>query len=139
MGFVCRGVKRCLTALYNPVLVKTPLGMLTGIDVLVMSLIITLLVWTFYARISNDFQKLVPAKHLKLNLWVFFMIMCYATTKNQRNLTSENVLCSDGSLSCWRFRQGLVCWLKHALVFSCFLSWEDYQFLGCWVCNLKLL
>ncbi|XP_056686173.1 ferric reduction oxidase 8, mitochondrial isoform X2 [Spinacia oleracea] len=69
LSSIRRGVKRCLTALYNPVLVKTPLGMLTGIDVLVMSLIITLLVWTFYARISNDFQKLVPAKHLKLNLW----------------------------------------------------------------------
>ncbi|XP_021762849.1 ferric reduction oxidase 8, mitochondrial-like [Chenopodium quinoa] len=69
MRSIKRGVRRCLAALHNPIIVKTPFGMLTGIDVIAMFLIITLLVWTFYARISNDFKKLVPAQHMKLNIW----------------------------------------------------------------------
>lgn len=68
-SLIRRGVRRYLTALYNPLMVKTPLGMLSGIDVVAMSLVSVLLVWTFYIRISNDYKKLVPAKHLKLDIW----------------------------------------------------------------------
>ncbi|XP_019105285.2 ferric reduction oxidase 8, mitochondrial isoform X2 [Beta vulgaris subsp. vulgaris] len=64
-----RRIRRYITALYNPLIVKSPLGMLSGIDVLVISLVLTLLVWTFYVRISNDYKKLVPVKQLKLEIW----------------------------------------------------------------------
>ncbi|XP_021733549.1 ferric reduction oxidase 8, mitochondrial-like isoform X1 [Chenopodium quinoa] len=69
MRSIKRGVRRYTTALYNPIIVKTPIGMLNGIDVIAMTFVLTLLVWTFYVRISNDFKKLVPAKHMKLNIW----------------------------------------------------------------------
>ncbi|KAF4350347.1 hypothetical protein F8388_010903 [Cannabis sativa] len=53
----------------NPVVVNTLLGTLTALEILAASLFILLLVWTFYARISNDFKKLMPVKSLKLKLW----------------------------------------------------------------------
>ncbi|CAO2826413.1 unnamed protein product [Amaranthus hypochondriacus] len=64
-----RGISRCVTALHNPLIVKSPMGMLSGIDVLVISLVLTIMVWTFYIRLSNDYNKLVPVKSMKLNIW----------------------------------------------------------------------
>lgn len=69
LGLHCRRVSRYTAVLSNPLIVKTPLGMLSGIDVLAMSLLTTLLVWTFYTRISNDYKKLIPPKSMKLNIW----------------------------------------------------------------------
>ncbi|KAJ8440331.1 hypothetical protein Cgig2_012767 [Carnegiea gigantea] len=62
-----RRVRRYATALSNPLIIRTPLGILSGIEVLAMCLLLTLLVWTFYSRISNDYKKLLPAKSLKLD------------------------------------------------------------------------
>lgn len=64
-----RRVGRYATALSNPLIIRTPLGILSGIEVLVICLLLTLLVWTFYSRISNDYKKLLPFKSLKLDTW----------------------------------------------------------------------
>ncbi|KAG2678784.1 hypothetical protein I3760_11G020100 [Carya illinoinensis] len=53
----------------NPVVVNSLIGVLSGIEILAVFLFVLFLAWTFYAHISNDFKKLMPAKELKLNLW----------------------------------------------------------------------
>ncbi|KAJ7956180.1 Ferric reduction oxidase [Quillaja saponaria] len=53
----------------NPLIVNSILGILSSIEILVLLLFILFLAWTFYARISNDFMKLMPVKSLKLNIW----------------------------------------------------------------------
>uniref|UniRef100_A0A7C9ANS8 Ferric-chelate reductase (NADH) n=1 Tax=Opuntia streptacantha TaxID=393608 RepID=A0A7C9ANS8_OPUST len=62
-------VRRYAAALSNPLIIRTPLGILSGIEALAMCLLLTLLGWTFYCRISNDYKKLIPAKPLKLTIW----------------------------------------------------------------------
>ncbi|CAK8562979.1 unnamed protein product [Lathyrus sativus] len=53
----------------NPLVVNSLFGILTSIEILVVFLVIVFLGWTYYARISNDFKKLMQDKSLKLNLW----------------------------------------------------------------------
>ncbi|KAB5525035.1 hypothetical protein DKX38_022784 [Salix brachista] len=53
----------------NPVFVNSFLGILSSIEILAVFLFVLFLAWTFYARISNDFKKLVPVKSLNLDLW----------------------------------------------------------------------
>uniref|UniRef100_A0A6M2EKW9 FAD-binding FR-type domain-containing protein n=1 Tax=Populus davidiana TaxID=266767 RepID=A0A6M2EKW9_9ROSI len=53
----------------NPVLVNSFLGILSSIEILAVFLFVLFLAWTFYARISNDFKKLMPVKSLNLDLW----------------------------------------------------------------------
>ncbi|KAF7838283.1 ferric reduction oxidase 8, mitochondrial [Senna tora] len=53
----------------NPLVVNSLVGILSSIELLLVFLFILFLAWTFYARISNDFKKLMPVKSLKLNLW----------------------------------------------------------------------
>ncbi|XP_011046222.1 PREDICTED: ferric reduction oxidase 8, mitochondrial [Populus euphratica] len=53
----------------NPVLVNSFLGILSSIEILAVFLFVLFLAWTYYARISNDFKKLMPIKSLKLDLW----------------------------------------------------------------------
>ncbi|WCJ36130.1 ferric reduction oxidase 8 [Euphorbia peplus] len=57
------------TGLSNPVIINSFIGILSGIEILAVFCFLAFLVWTFYARISNDFKKLLPAKSLNLNLW----------------------------------------------------------------------
>ncbi|XP_054804673.1 ferric reduction oxidase 8, mitochondrial [Prosopis cineraria] len=57
------------TVLSSPLVVNSLLGILSSIEILLVFLFILFLTWTFYARISNDFKKLVPDKSLKLDLW----------------------------------------------------------------------
>ncbi|GAV64603.1 Ferric_reduct domain-containing protein/FAD_binding_8 domain-containing protein/NAD_binding_6 domain-containing protein [Cephalotus follicularis] len=64
-----RQVRSCTTTFSNPLVVNSLVGTLSVIEMLVASLFILFLVWTFYARISNDFKKLMPVKSLKLNVW----------------------------------------------------------------------
>ncbi|KAK2663669.1 hypothetical protein Ddye_002243 [Dipteronia dyeriana] len=64
-----RQARNSTTALFNPFVVDTCLGILSSIEILVVSLFLMFLVWTFYARISNDFKKLMPDKSLKLEIW----------------------------------------------------------------------
>ncbi|KAG5230209.1 ferric reductase transmembrane component family protein [Salix suchowensis] len=53
----------------NPVFVNSFLGILSSMEILAVFLFLLFLAWTFYARISNDFKKLVPVKSLNLDLW----------------------------------------------------------------------
>ncbi|CAK7329033.1 unnamed protein product [Dovyalis caffra] len=53
----------------NPVVVNSFVGILSSIEILAVFLFFLLLAWTYYARISHDFKKLMPIKSLKLDLW----------------------------------------------------------------------
>ncbi|CAB4274603.1 unnamed protein product [Prunus armeniaca] len=53
----------------NPLVVNTFLGVLSTLEILAVFLFILFLAWNFYARISNDFKNLKPAKSLMLNSW----------------------------------------------------------------------
>ncbi|GAA0141327.1 oxidase [Lithospermum erythrorhizon] len=60
------------TALTNPVVVNYDLGIYTGVELIVVFLLAMFLGWTLYARISNDFKKMVPVKSpFKLNIWQY--------------------------------------------------------------------
>uniref|UniRef100_A0A5B7C9M7 FAD-binding FR-type domain-containing protein n=1 Tax=Davidia involucrata TaxID=16924 RepID=A0A5B7C9M7_DAVIN len=59
------------TALSNPLIVNSYVGVLTGIEILAVSLFVLFLAWTFYVRISNDFKKMIPNKSMKLNMSQF--------------------------------------------------------------------
>ena len=58
----------------NPVLVNSFLGILSSIEILAVFLFVLFLAWTYYARISNDFKKLMPIKSLNLDLWVLTIL-----------------------------------------------------------------
>ncbi|KAJ4961779.1 hypothetical protein NE237_021689 [Protea cynaroides] len=64
-----RRTRFSIISLSNPVIVHSPLGVLSGGEILVGALFFLFLAWTFYAHISNDFQKMEPVKSLKLNVW----------------------------------------------------------------------
>lgn len=53
----------------NPVVVNSFVGILSSLEILAVFLFFLFLAWTYYARISNDFKKLMPVKSLKLDLW----------------------------------------------------------------------
>ncbi|KAL3835237.1 hypothetical protein ACJIZ3_009973 [Penstemon smallii] len=63
-----RGV---ITLFSSPLVVKKDIGILSGIQILASSLFILFLIWTFYARVSNDFKKMTPVKSFKLNQWQY--------------------------------------------------------------------
>lgn len=60
-----------ITALFNPLIVDQYIGILSGIELLSVALFAAFLTWTFYARISNDYKKMVPDKLFKLSLWQY--------------------------------------------------------------------
>ncbi|XP_065874847.1 ferric reduction oxidase 8, mitochondrial [Euphorbia lathyris] len=64
-----RQARTSTTGSSNPVIINSFIGILSGLEILSVFLFLVFLVWTFYARISNDFKKLLPAKSLNLNLW----------------------------------------------------------------------
>ncbi|KAE8124309.1 hypothetical protein FH972_019207 [Carpinus fangiana] len=64
-----RRARSSAAAFSNPLVVNTFIGVLSGVEILAVLLFILVLAWTFYARISNDFKKLMPVKSLKLQLW----------------------------------------------------------------------
>nr|GMD33001.1 ferric reduction oxidase 8, mitochondrial isoform X1 [Ipomoea batatas]GMD36224.1 ferric reduction oxidase 8, mitochondrial isoform X1 [Ipomoea batatas] len=68
-----RQERRCLAFLSNPLIVKSSLGILSGIEILGVSLFIIFLAWTFYTRIANDFRKTVQIKDFKLAVWQYRM------------------------------------------------------------------
>ncbi|CAI9112727.1 OLC1v1013209C1 [Oldenlandia corymbosa var. corymbosa] len=63
-----RPEKKLIHDLHNPLVVSRNVGILTGFEILIVSVFIAFLSWTFYAHISNDFKKLEPIKSLKLNV-----------------------------------------------------------------------
>ncbi|KAK3037532.1 hypothetical protein RJ639_030340 [Escallonia herrerae] len=57
--------------LSNPLVVNSYIGVLSGMEILVVSLFILFLAWTFYARISNDYKRMLPVKTFKLHKWQY--------------------------------------------------------------------
>lgn len=60
-----RQARRSASVLSNPLVVNNYLGVLSALEILAVSLFFLYLAWTFYVHISNDFEKMVPAKSLK--------------------------------------------------------------------------
>ncbi|KAL9243116.1 hypothetical protein vseg_017044 [Gypsophila vaccaria] len=73
-----RRLRRRASALSNPLIVRTPLGVITGMDLIAVFTVMSLLVWTFYVKLSKDYQKMEPAKPVKLNtVWQYKLFkMC---------------------------------------------------------------
>ncbi|KAL8465577.1 hypothetical protein ACS0TY_034892 [Phlomoides rotata] len=59
------------TSFSGPLIVNKYIGVLSGAQILVSSLFIMLLVWTFYVRISQDLKKIIPLKSFKLSPWQY--------------------------------------------------------------------
>ncbi|XP_043687052.1 ferric reduction oxidase 8, mitochondrial [Telopea speciosissima] len=66
-----RRMRFSITTLSNPIIVHSPVGTVSGSELLVGALFFLFLAWTFYAHISNDFKKMEPIKSLKLNVWQY--------------------------------------------------------------------
>ncbi|KAH7528406.1 hypothetical protein FEM48_Zijuj05G0068900 [Ziziphus jujuba var. spinosa] len=65
-----RRTKRSSISGFSNLLVVNPLlGVVSAVEILAVFLFLLFLAWTFYARISNDFKKLMPIKSLKLDIW----------------------------------------------------------------------
>ncbi|XP_016451995.1 ferric reduction oxidase 8, mitochondrial isoform X2 [Nicotiana tabacum] len=60
-----------LSVLSNPLVVNRYIGILSGFEILVVSLFVIFLAWTFYARISSDFKKMIPIKSFTLPVWQY--------------------------------------------------------------------
>lgn len=60
-----------IAALSNPIVVNSFIGVLSAMEVLVISIFAVFLAWTFCIHISNDFKKMMPMKSLKLNIWQY--------------------------------------------------------------------
>ncbi|KAJ9567883.1 hypothetical protein OSB04_003849 [Centaurea solstitialis] len=60
-----------IAALSNPIVVNSFIGVLSAMEILVISFFIVFLAWTFCIHISNDFKKMMPVKSLKLNIWQY--------------------------------------------------------------------
>ncbi|KAL5997421.1 hypothetical protein ACLOJK_008351 [Asimina triloba] len=61
------GARSTIFGYSAPVLVRTPLGIISGAELLTVLLFLIFLAWTYYSRISNDFKKMIPNKSLQLN------------------------------------------------------------------------
>ncbi|OVA20614.1 FAD-binding 8 [Macleaya cordata] len=66
-----RQMRMSINKLSNPFIVYRPLGIISGSELLAVTIFIIFLVWTIYAHLSNDFKKMIPTKSLKLNTWQF--------------------------------------------------------------------
>ncbi|OWM90528.1 hypothetical protein CDL15_Pgr014831 [Punica granatum] len=64
-----RRSRSAVTALFNPLVVSSLLGVVSAAEILAICLFILFLVWTFYARIYKDLKNLMPIKSLALNTW----------------------------------------------------------------------
>ncbi|KAJ3671746.1 hypothetical protein LUZ60_007825 [Juncus effusus] len=51
----------------RPIIVNSPIGILSFGEILFASLFVAFLVWTYYSDVSSDFKKLAPYASLKLN------------------------------------------------------------------------
>ncbi|KAK6123543.1 hypothetical protein DH2020_042716 [Rehmannia glutinosa] len=63
--------RNAFTSFTSPIFVNRYIGILSGAQIFASSLFIVFLVWTFYARVSNDFKKMTPIKSFKLSLWQY--------------------------------------------------------------------
>ncbi|KAF8005908.1 hypothetical protein BT93_K0252 [Corymbia citriodora subsp. variegata] len=61
--------KTSLSALSYPIIANSLLGILSVMEILGILAFVIFLAWTFYCRISQDLEKLMPVKSLKLSIW----------------------------------------------------------------------
>ncbi|EHA8590078.1 hypothetical protein COCNU_scaffold014723G000010 [Cocos nucifera] len=57
-----------------PLIISSPVGILSGGELLLAALFILFLVWTYYSNVSGDFKKTPPYKPLQLNRWQLKMM-----------------------------------------------------------------
>lgn len=68
LNLVDRKGRSSLSVLSNPLVVSRYIGMLSGFEILAVSLFVIFLAWTFYSRISSDFKKMIPIKSFALHV-----------------------------------------------------------------------
>ncbi|KVH98909.1 FAD-binding 8 [Cynara cardunculus var. scolymus] len=69
-----------IAALSNPIVVNSFIGVLSAMEVLVISFFIIFLAWTFCIHISNDFKKMMPFEaSVKYHIWLGIMMLSFAT------------------------------------------------------------
>ncbi|XP_048138174.1 ferric reduction oxidase 8, mitochondrial isoform X2 [Rhodamnia argentea] len=66
---ISRQRKSSVSALSYPIIANSLVGIISVIEILGILAFVIFLAWTFYCRISNDFEKLMPIKSLKLSVW----------------------------------------------------------------------
>lgn len=59
--------KPLIANLSNSIIVDSPIGILSGSELLVAALFVIFLAWTYYSNIADDFKKMTPVKNLQLN------------------------------------------------------------------------
>ncbi|XXG41798.1 hypothetical protein AAC387_Pa01g2190 [Persea americana] len=55
----------------DPVITRSPLGIISIAEIMSAAFFIIFLTWTYYSRISNDFKRMIPNKSLHLNVWQY--------------------------------------------------------------------
>ncbi|XP_077229411.1 ferric reduction oxidase 8 isoform X1 [Tasmannia lanceolata] len=68
---IIRRRKISIPYLSSPIIIRSPLGVLSGAELLMGTLFVLFLAWTFYSRISVDFKKMTPVRSLRLNEWQY--------------------------------------------------------------------
>nr|XP_010906716.1 ferric reduction oxidase 8, mitochondrial [Elaeis guineensis] len=58
-----------MTHFSSPLIISSPVGILSGGELLFIALFVLFLVWTYYSNVSGDFKKMPPYKPLQLNRW----------------------------------------------------------------------
>ncbi|URE12420.1 ferric reduction oxidase 8 [Musa troglodytarum] len=63
-----------MPAFTNPLIVSSPVGVLSAAELLAAAFFIVFLAWTYYSNVSSDFKKMTPYQSLKLNRWQLKMM-----------------------------------------------------------------
>ncbi|ESQ43630.1 hypothetical protein EUTSA_v10012790mg [Eutrema salsugineum] len=64
-----RGGKSVDFNVSRPAIINSFIGIVSCFEIIALLLFLLFLAWTFYARVSNDFNKLTPIKTMNLELW----------------------------------------------------------------------
>ncbi|BAB09387.1 FRO1 and FRO2-like protein [Arabidopsis thaliana] len=64
-----RGGRGAAITVSRPAIINSFIGIVSCFEILALLLFLLFLAWNFYARVSNDFKKLMPVKTMNLNLW----------------------------------------------------------------------
>ncbi|KAG7537342.1 FAD-binding 8 [Arabidopsis suecica] len=64
-----RGGRSAAITVSRPAIINSFIGIVSCFEILALLLFLLFLAWNFYARVSNDFKKLIPVKTLNLNIW----------------------------------------------------------------------
>ncbi|ONK58795.1 uncharacterized protein A4U43_C09F16720 [Asparagus officinalis] len=51
----------------NPIIPRSPMGIISGCELMASALFIMFLAWTYYSNVASDFKKLTPSKSIPLN------------------------------------------------------------------------